>query len=138
MVGCPDNFRVRYLINDACMILKKPFVHAAVFGWEGEISVFLGKPCYRCYLPLAPEESGRAIVGATAGVFGAMQAAEVIKLITGNGEILTGKIVRGDLNTMEFFEFKIPVNPECPVCGGKLREIFEENYTGRCDIIRYE
>ncbi|WP_456467643.1 HesA/MoeB/ThiF family protein [Archaeoglobus sp.] len=143
VVGCPDSFRVRYLINDACMLLKKPFVHAAVYGWEGELSVFTGKPCYRCYLPKAPEESGsaisgRAIIGATAGTFGAMQAAEVIKLVTESGDVATGRIVRGDLSTMEFFSFGIPENPECPVCSGKLREILEENYTGRCEIRRYE
>ncbi len=54
---------VRYLLNDACMILGKPFVHAAVYAWEGEVATFTGKPCYRCYIPKAPEESGRAIVG---------------------------------------------------------------------------
>ncbi len=134
VVGCPDSFRVRYLINDACMLLGKPFVHAAVYAWEGEVSVFYGKPCYRCYLPSAPASTGSAIIGATAGVFGSLQAAEVIKVLTGTGEVLEGKMIRGDLSRMEFFTFTIPGNPECPVCGGKLKGIFDENYIGRCEI----
>lgn len=138
VVGCPDDFKTRYIVNDACMLLGKPFVHAAVYGWEGELSVFTGKPCYRCYLPKAPTEIGRAIVGSTAGVFGSIQSAEVIKLITGSGEIMKGRIMRGDLASMDFFSFEISGNPECPVCSGRLRGIFEENYSGRCEIRRYE
>ncbi len=134
VVGCPDSFRVRYLINDASMLLGKPFVHAAVYAWEGEVSVFYGKPCYRCYLPSAPASEGSAIVGATAGVFGSMQAVEVIKILTGSGEVLKGRMIRGDLSRMEFFTFSIPENSECPVCSGKLKGIFDENYIGRCEI----
>ncbi|WP_230972169.1 HesA/MoeB/ThiF family protein [Archaeoglobus neptunius] len=137
IVGCPDSFKIRYIINDASMLLKKPFVHSAVYGWEGELSVFTGNPCYRCYLPESPETGGTAIVGATAGVFGAMQASEVIKLITRNGSLTSGRVLRGDLSTMEFFSFTIPANNNCPVCSGKLNGMFEENYTGRCEIKRF-
>jgi len=138
VAGCPDNFRVRYILNDACMLLKKPFVHAAVYAWEGEVATFFGKPCYRCYLPKSPEESGRAIVGATAGTFGCLQAAEVIKIITGSGKPLSGKLVRGDLAEMDFFTISIPESSNCPVCSGRLKGMFEENYTGSCEIKRLE
>jgi len=138
VAGCPDSFRVRFLLNDACMLLNKPFVHAAVYGWEGEVATFFGKPCYRCYLAKAIEENGRAIVGATAGTFGCMQAAEVIKVITGSEKTLSGKLIRGDLAEMDFFTISIPENANCPVCSGRLKGIFEENYTGSCEIIRFE
>lgn len=138
VVGCPDNFRVRFLINDTSFLLKKPFVHSAVYASEGELSTFLGKPCYRCYLPKAPQIHGRAIIGATAGTFGCMQAMEVIKLITGYGETTTGKIIRLDLSTMEFFEIPLRERKDCPVCSGKLKGIYEENYEGDCSIVRFE
>ncbi len=138
VAACPDSFSVRYLINDACTLLGKPMVHAAVYAWEGELSVFHGSPCYRCYLPVSPPSEGNAIIGATAGVFGAMQAAEVIKILTGTGEVLKGRMIRGDLSRMEFFDFTIPRNAECPVCSGKLKGIFDENYVGRCEVRRLD
>ncbi len=113
VVGCPDNFEVRYILNDECLKEKKPFVHAAVYSMEGEVAVFSGSPCYRCYLPRAPETTGRAIVGVTAGVFGCLQAAEVIKLITGHGEVLLGKVLRGDLYSMNFFTFELKARKDC-------------------------
>ncbi len=138
VVGCPDNFKVRFLLNDACALLSKPYVHAAVYSFEGEVGVFTTEPCYRCYLPRSPVETGRAIVGATAGVFGCLQAAETIKIITGYGEVLHGRVLRGDLQTGNFFEIKIPPRNQCPVCSGKLRGIFEENYAARCEVVRFE
>ena len=136
VVGCPDNFRTRYILNDACVLYKKPFVHAAVYAYEGEVSTFVGTPCYRCYLPKAPKEHGRAIVGATAGVFGSLQASEVIKLITGS-DVLKGKILRGDLYTMNFLEIDLQPRKDCPVCSGKLKGIFSENYENDCRIVKF-
>ena len=138
VAGCPDNFKVRFILNDACAILSKPFVHAAVYAFEGEVGVFKGSPCYRCYLPRAPDESRRAILGATAGTFGCLQAAEIVKLITGHGEVLEGKILRGDLYSMSFFEIKVPRRSDCPVCSGKLKDIFEENYAANCEVVKFE
>jgi adenylyltransferase/sulfurtransferase len=138
VVGCPDNFRLRYILNDACMLNSVPYVHGAVYSFEGEVMTITKPPCYRCYLPRAPEEHGRAIIGATAGVFGSLQAVEVIKLLTGYGEVLEGRVLRGDLYSMEFFEIEVSVRDDCPVCSGKLKGIFEENYVGRSEILRYE
>ncbi len=138
VVGCPDNFRTRYIISDACSLLRKPFVHAAVYAWEGELAVFSGSPCYRCYLPRAPDEHGRAIIGSTAGVFGCLQASEVIKIVTGCGNPLIGQVFRLDLKSFESLKFRIRADPECAVCNGELRGIFRENYEGRCEIRRLE
>ncbi|MEM1578072.1 MAG: HesA/MoeB/ThiF family protein [Archaeoglobaceae archaeon] len=138
IVGCPDNFRTRYIINDASYLLRKPFVHAAVFSFEGELSTFIGRPCYRCYLPRSPSSTGRAIIGATAGAVGCIQALETIKFITGYGELMTGKLLRVDFSTTSFFEIKIPTRNDCPVCNGKLKGIFEENYEENCEIFRFE
>lgn len=136
IIGCPDSFRVRYILNDTCFLLKKPFVHSAVYAFEGEISTFIGSPCYRCYLPKMSQIGGRAIIGAVAGLFGCLQALEAIKLITGYGEILKGKILRLDTSTMSFFEFELKKSEKCLVCNGKLEDIFEENYFGDCEIRR--
>ncbi|MEM4566650.1 MAG: HesA/MoeB/ThiF family protein [Archaeoglobaceae archaeon] len=138
VVGCLDNFRVRFIINDASILFGKPFVHSAVYAFEGELSTFFGKPCYRCYLPRAQQPSRPPIISATPGVFGCMQAMEVIKLLTGYGEIAKGKIIRFDLSTMEFFEISLQGRKDCPVCGGKLKGIYEENYEGDCSIVRFE
>lgn len=138
IIGCPDSFRARYIINDASYLLQKPFVHAAVFSFEGELSTFIGRPCYRCYLPKSPPLTGRAIIGATAGALGCMQALEVIKLITGYGELMTGKLLRIDFSTSSFFEIKITTREDCLVCNRELKGIFEENYEGNCEIVRLE
>ncbi len=134
IVGCPDSFRVRFILNDACFLLKKPFVHAAVYAFEGELSTFIGSPCYRCYLQKMPPATGRAIIGANAGLFGCLQALEAIKLITGYGEPLKGRILRLSADTMSFFEFSIRKREDCKVCSGELQGIFEENYMEDCEI----
>ncbi|MDK2795107.1 MAG: SAMP-activating enzyme [Archaeoglobaceae archaeon] len=136
VIGCPDSFRVRFILNDACYLLKKPFVHSAVYAFEGELSTFIGSPCYRCYLPKAPPATGKAIIGAIAGLFGCLQALEAVKLITGYGEPLRGKILRFSAETMSFFELNIQKREDCKVCNGELKGIFEENYIGDCEIVR--
>ena len=138
VVGCPDSFRVRYILNDACALNKKPYVHGAVYAFEGEVGVFFGNPCYRCYLPIAPKDHGKGIIGSVAGVFGCLQATEVIKLITGYGEVLRGKILRIDLSSMEFLEISVKPMRMCPICSDKLKGIFEENYIGSCEVKRFE
>jgi adenylyltransferase/sulfurtransferase len=139
VVSCPDNFAVRFLLNDACKILGKPMVHSAIFGFEGEAMTIVDTPCYRCVYPEAPTESDPApIMGFTAGFFGCVQTAEAIKLILGMDGILKGRILRADLSTMEFFEIEISTNPNCPVCNGKLKNIYPENYEGRCKIVKLD
>lgn len=138
VVGCLDNFQVRFLLNDASFFLGKPFVHSAVYAFEGELSTFFGKPCYRCYLPRAYQQDKVPVLSPTPGVFGCMQAVEVIKFLTGIGENVRGKIIRLDLSTMEFFEIPLGERKDCPICSGKLRGIYEENYEGDCRVVRFE
>jgi len=119
VVSCPDNFKTRLLLNDACIKFGKPMVHGAIYGFEGEIMTITGSPCYRCLYMSFPkvDASAIAVMGFTAGFFGCIQASETIKLILGM-EVLEGKLFRGDLRSMEFFTIEIKPNPNCPTCSG--------------------
>jgi len=140
VVSCPDNLTTRYLLNDACRILGKPMVHAAIYGFEGEAMTIVDTPCYRCIYPEAmPISEQVPVMGFTAGFFGCIQCAETIKLILGKKDILKGKMLRVDLSTMEWTEIKVITNPKCPVCNGKLKNIYPENYLNeRCKIIKLD
>jgi len=140
VVSCPDNFSTRLLLNDACKILRKPMVHAAIFGFEGEAMTIVDTPCYRCLyttFPKIEEEISTAIMGFTAGFFGCIQASEVIKIVLGK-DVLKGRLLRVDLQTMEFFEIEVSTNPNCPICSGKLKNIYPENYEGECKVVRLD
>ncbi len=140
VVSCPDNFKTRLLLNDACRILGKPLVHAAIFGFEGEATTIVDTPCYRCLyatFPKVEEVKDTPVMGFTAGFFGCIQASETVKLILGM-DVLKGRLFRGDLRTMEFFEIEVSTNPKCPVCSGKLRRIHPENYEGSCEVVKLD
>ncbi len=140
VVLCPDNLATRYIVNDACMLTGKPFVHSAIGSFEGEIMTVTRSPCYRCVFPEAPEYGSREIAGVmgfTAGFFGCIQAAETIKLIAGL-QTLGGKYLRIDLSSMEFVTVDLRSNPKCPVCSGKLKGVYPENYGKGCRVIRFE
>lgn len=122
-----DNFPTRYLVNDACVLLKKPNVYGSIFRFDGQASVFYPPhgPCYRCLYPEPPPpgevpscaEGG--VLGILPGLIGCIQATEAVKLILGNGEPLIGRLVLYDALRMSFREFKIRRNPRCPMCGDK-------------------
>ncbi|MGO9244209.1 MAG: molybdopterin-synthase adenylyltransferase MoeB [Verrucomicrobiia bacterium] len=121
-----DNFPTRYLVNDACVMLKKPNVYGSIFRWEGMASVFaphLGGPCYRCWYPeppppgLVPSCAEGGVLGVICGIIGNIQANEAVKLIIGKGKPLMGRLLRFDAMDMSFREYKIPRDPNCPVCG---------------------
>jgi sulfur-carrier protein adenylyltransferase/sulfurtransferase len=120
-----DNFQTRYLVNDACVILKKPNTYGSIFRFEGQASVFATEegPCYRCLYPeppppgLVPSCAEGGVLGILPGMIGTIQATEVIKLILGKGEPLVGRLLLVDALTMRFRELKLRKNPECPVCG---------------------
>ncbi len=111
-----DNFATRYLVNDACVILKKAFVSGSIFRFEGQVSVFnyQNGPTYRCLYPEPPTAgsvpncSEIGVIGALAGIIGTMQAAEAIKIITEAGEVLSGKLLLFDMLTMrsQIIKFK--------------------------------
>ena len=120
-----DNFPTRYLVNDACVLLKKPNAYGSIFRFEGQASVFgaPGGPCYRCLYPeppppgLVPSCAEGGVLGVLPGVVGTIQATEAIKLILGIGRPLVGRLLLYDALTMGFREMKLRRDPECPVCG---------------------
>ncbi len=121
-----DNFPTRYLTNDASVMLGKPNVYGSIFRFEGQATVFSpkdGGPCYRCLYPeppppgLVPSCAEGGVLGVLPGVIGTIQATEAIKLITGIGETLIGRLMLYDALKMRFRELKLRRNPDCPVCG---------------------
>jgi adenylyltransferase/sulfurtransferase len=142
-----DNFPTRYLVNDACVMLKKPNVYGSIFRWEGMASVFaphLGGPCYRCWYPeppppgLVPSCAEGGVLGVICGIIGNIQANEAIKLMIGKGKPLMGRLLRFDSMDMSFREYKIPRDPNCPVCGKNptITELID--YNQFCGIGRGE
>lgn len=122
-----DNFDTRYLVNAACVGLRRPLVAAAIGQWDGQLSVYAhweGGPCYACVFPerpapgLAPSCAEAGVLGALAGVMGAMMAGEAVKRIVGAGETLTGRLLLWDALGAEARVIRIRPRPGCPVCGG--------------------
>ncbi|RLF15187.1 MAG: adenylyltransferase [Thermoprotei archaeon] len=116
-----DNYKVRFLLNKACVKLRKPLIHAALYGLEGRLMTIVpGKgPCLRCLVPTEPRAVERVpVVGAAAMVLGALQAAEAIKLIVGFGQLSVGSLLVVDLESLEFLRVQVRRNPNCPVCSG--------------------
>jgi sulfur-carrier protein adenylyltransferase/sulfurtransferase len=125
VVDGTDNFPTRYLVNDACVLLKKPNVYGSIFRFEGQVSIFgyPEGPCYRCLYPeppppgLVPSCAEGGVLGVLPGIVGAIQAAETLKLIIGKGDSLIGRLLLFDALAMRFRELKLRKNPDCPVCG---------------------
>ncbi len=138
IVDGADNFATRYLINDVCVILGKPNVHGSVFRFEGQASVFMPHdgPCYRCLFPdppppeLAPSCAEAGVLGVLPGTVGMLQATEVVKLILGAGDSLSGRLLLYDALATEFRELRLKRNPSCPVCGDDAHpDISQIEYT---------
>lgn len=123
-----DNFATRYLINDTCVRLRKPNVHGSVYRFEGQATVFGADtgPCYRCLYPeppppeLAPSCQEAGVLGVVPGIVGLLQANEVLKLILGIGDSLAGRLLTFDALRTEFRELRIPTDPDCVVCAGRM------------------
>jgi molybdopterin/thiamine biosynthesis adenylyltransferase len=120
-----DNFPVKFLINDACVMLKKPFSHAGIIRFQGQTMTYLpGKgPCYRCVFQNPPPPDAvptcqqAGVLGVMGGVIGTIQAAEALKYLLGVGELLNGSLLTYDALKMSFRKIKITRNRECAVCG---------------------
>src|SRR5207245_1275060 len=129
-----DNFPTRYLLNDASVRLKVPVVSASILGFDGQLSVFAPYegPCYRCLYPtpppaeLAPSCGANGVLGVLPGTMGMLQATEVIKLITGAGEPLIGKLLLYEALGATFTELKVRRDPECPICSREPESISDE------------
>jgi adenylyltransferase/sulfurtransferase len=125
VVDGTDNFPTRYLVNDACVLLKKPNVYGSIFRFEGQATVFAYQdgPCYRCLYPeppppgLVPSCAEGGVLGILPGVIGVIQATEAVKIILGIGETLKGRLLLYDALIMRFRELKLRRDRECPVCG---------------------
>jgi adenylyltransferase/sulfurtransferase len=125
VVDGSDNFPTRYLINDASVLLGKPYVYGGVDRWSGQVSVFgvQGGPCYRCLFRdppppgLVPSCAEAGILGVLPGVVGSLQALEAVKLILGVGESLVGRLLIFDAMGLSFREVALRPNPACPLCG---------------------
>ena len=115
-----DNWRTRFLVNEACVKAGVPFVHAGIRGFYGQMTTVIpGRgPCLRCILKATPpEEELVPVVGPTPGVLGSLQALEAIKILTDLGEPLVGRLLIFDGLRMKFEEIRVDRNPGCPVCG---------------------
>jgi len=116
-----DDFATRFAVSDACLAHGKPLVSGALGRWTGQVGVFHGEPCYRCLVPEIPPDAETCalvgVVGALAGVIGSMMALEAIKLITGAGEPLSGKLLIYDALSAETRTVRIGADPHCAFCG---------------------
>src|SRR5829696_2613561 len=125
-----DTFETRYILNDAAVAANIPVVHASVFRFEGQLTVFqpYGGPCYRCLYPtppppeLAPGCSVAGVLGVVPGILGLLQANEVLKLLLGIGDTLAGRLVLFDALDASFTELTLKRDPSCPVCSDEAGE----------------
>ena len=120
-----DNFPAKFLINDACVMAKKPFSHAGIIRFKGQLTTVLpGEgPCYRCIFKDPPPKDAvptckqAGVIGAMGGVIGSLQAMEAVKFITSVGELLSGYLLTYDALKMEFHKIKLPPRGKgCAVC----------------------
>jgi molybdopterin/thiamine biosynthesis adenylyltransferase/rhodanese-related sulfurtransferase len=134
IVDGADNFPTRYLLNDASVRLKIPVVSASILGFDGQLSVFAPYegPCYRCLYPapppaeLAPSCGANGVLGVLPGTMGLLQATEVVKLITGAGEPLIGRLLLYEALGATFTELKVRRDPECAICSRPPEEIADD------------
>lgn len=119
-----DNFPVKFLINDACVMLKKPYSHGGILRFRGQTFTYVpGSACYRCMFKepppvgAVPTCSQAGVLGAIAGMLGTIQAAEALKYILGIGNLLTNRLLTFDAKTMEFRTIPVKHSDSCPICG---------------------
>ncbi|HEV7208495.1 MAG TPA: adenylyltransferase/sulfurtransferase MoeZ [Mycobacteriales bacterium] len=125
IVDGTDNFATRYLVNDACVLLGKPYVWGSIYRFDGQASVFWAEhgPCYRCLYPeppppgMVPSCAEGGVLGVLCASIGAIQTTEAIKVLTGMGEPLVGRLMVYDALEMTYRTIKVRKDPECPVCG---------------------
>jgi adenylyltransferase/sulfurtransferase len=125
IVDGTDNFATRYLVNDACVLLGKPYVWGSIYRFDGQASVFWAEhgPCYRCLYPeppppgMVPSCAEGGVLGVLCASIGSIQVNEAIKLITGIGEPVAGKLVIYDALEMTHRTVRVRKDPECPICG---------------------
>ncbi|MDR1610299.1 MAG: molybdopterin-synthase adenylyltransferase MoeB [Candidatus Symbiothrix sp.] len=137
-----DNFPVKFLINDACVLAGKPFSHGGILRFEGQTTTYVpGSACYRCLFHSPPPAgavptcSQAGVLGAIAGMLGTIQAAEALKFLTGVGELLTDKLLSFNAKTMQFRTIRTKRSEHCPVCGSHpvITELIDYEQVG-CEL----
>jgi adenylyltransferase/sulfurtransferase len=142
IVDGTDNFPTRYLSNDACVLLGKPNVHGSIFRFEGQATVFDARhgPCYRCLYPEPPPPGAvpscaeGGVLGVLPGIIALIQATETLKLLTGLGDTLVGRLLQYEALEMRFHEFRLQKDPACPVCGTAPTVTALIDYEGFCGV----
>jgi adenylyltransferase/sulfurtransferase len=142
VVDGTDNFPTRYLSNDACVLLGRPNVHGSIFRFDGQATVFDARhgPCYRCLYPEPPPPGAvpscaeGGVLGVLPGLVAMIQATETVKLVTGIGDPLYGRLLRYDALRMEFQEFRLKKDASCPVCGVQPTVTELIDYEGFCGV----
>jgi adenylyltransferase/sulfurtransferase len=141
VVDATDNFPTRYLLNDACVFLKKPLIYGSIFRFDGQVSVFYADrgPCYRCLYPeppppgLVPSCAEGGVLGVLPGIVGSLQANEALKLILGIGQPLIGRLLLVEALSTSIRELRVQRDKNCPVCGEHptIRELIDyEQFCG--------
>ncbi|HEU5006639.1 MAG TPA: adenylyltransferase/sulfurtransferase MoeZ [Jatrophihabitantaceae bacterium] len=146
IVDGTDNFATRYLVNDACVLLGKPYVWGSIYRFDGQASVFWAEhgPCYRCLYPeppppgMVPSCAEGGVLGVLCGTIGALQTNEAIKLLTGIGEPLLGSLMVYDALEMEFRKIKVRKDPNCAVCGENPTVTELIDYEAFCGVVSEE
>jgi sulfur-carrier protein adenylyltransferase/sulfurtransferase len=146
IVDGTDNFPTRYLVNDACVLLHKPYVWGSIFRFEGQVSVFWADqgPCYRCLYPeppppgMVPSCAEGGVLGVLCATIGSIQATEAVKLLTGTGNPLIGRLKVYDALDMDLKSIKVRKDPSCPICGENptITELID--YVEFCGLTRGE
>jgi adenylyltransferase/sulfurtransferase len=146
IVDGTDNFATRYLVNDACVLLGKPYVWGSIYRFDGQASVFWAEngPCYRCLYPeppppgMVPSCAEGGVLGVLCASIGSIQATEAIKLLTGIGDSLVGRLMIYDALEMSYRTVKIRKDPECPICGKNptITELID--YETFCGVVSEE
>jgi len=147
VVDATDNFATRYLINDACVLLKKPCVWGSIYRFDGQGSVFFSTvgPCYRCLHPeppakeLAPNCAVGGVFGVLCATIGSVQATETIKLITGVGEVMVGELLIYDALDSSFEKITLKKDPTCPICSTNPTQTgLMDDYDAFCSVSLFE
>ena len=146
VVDGSDNFPTRYLVNDACVLSKKPLSHGGILKFDGQAMTILPNEsaCYRCLFAeppppgLVPSCQEAGILGAVAGVIGTIQANEVLKYILGNGDLLAGRLLIFSALESSFRQVKVPKDPKCPVCSENPTVTKLIDYEEFCSLRRKE
>ncbi|GHU73948.1 adenylyltransferase [Clostridia bacterium] len=138
-----DNFPAKFLINDACVLAKKPFSHAGIIRFQGQLLTYVPgeAPCYRCVFRQPPPPEAvptcrqAGVIGAMGGVIGSLQAMEAVKYLIGKGDLLTGHLLTYDALSMSFRKIKLPRRDDCAVCGAHptITKPFDYEQAG-CDL----